>query len=301
MLNGPQLPGFRGGFGVLIAMVGPSWHTPTVRYANSPSKCQVCNVHVREGRTRCPTCRRIPFVCPDCGLETHAKVTGKYPEYCPVCRNACEKCGEAIVPGHRLCKECRSISVVCSRCTEAFEPKVKGKLPTNCPSCAKIKQTEVGRAGSKLKSEERRQQHLLNRESCKDCGKVLPLRKTTKYKYCSDCYPAMKTRYEEARRIRLKKNDPFFDKRRDLKKNYGISLEEYTKLFQSQKNRCAICLSNESGGKGWHVDHDHKTGVIRGILCHFCNLGLGHFKDDQQIMKTSIKYLNAWERIHGNS
>jgi len=109
----------------------------------------------------------------------------------------------------------------------------------------------------------------------------------------------MRKVYEEKRRNRLKTEDPNFDKRRDLKKHYGITLEAYNDLFTQQSKKCGICKSNVSGGKGWHVDHDHETGAVRGILCHFCNLALGHFKDNPEIMNKAIKYLIVWEKSHG--
>jgi hypothetical protein len=160
---------------------------------------------------------------------------------------------------------------------------------------------EAARMESSIKSAARKQNNTENRERCKDCGKILPLRKTTKFQYCADCLPAKRKRYEVSRRIRLKEADIYFDKRRDLKKHFGITLENYNLLFENQGQKCAICHSTKSSGKGWHVDHDHKTGAIRGILCHFCNLALGHFKDDQATMKEAIKYLKGWEKTHRNS
>jgi len=270
-----------------------------MRYADSPSNCTVCKVKVREGRTRCPDCRRIPFVCKECGLETLAKSTGKYPDKCPVCTNACSKCGKAIATRHLMCSDCRDQATTCVTCKERFSPKGKGKIPKNCPECTIKRKLEVGRLGSRLKSEERRVNHLLNREKCKDCGKTLPLRKTKQFEYCEECLPKMRKVYEEKRRNRLKTEDPNFDKRRDLKKHYGITLEAYNDLFTQQSKKCGICKSNVSGGKGWHVDHDHETGAVRGILCHFCNLALGHFKDNPEIMNKAIKYLIVWEKSHG--
>jgi len=210
-------------------------------------------------------------------------------------------CGQPIRLGNILCQECRSKPSKCSRCKKAFGSKLKGRVPANCPKCTAEVKILVGRKGSAQKSLEKRKINLANPENCKDCGSALPMRKTIPFEYCEKCLPLHKQRYEIARRKGLLRSDPNFDKRRDLKRKYGISLEEYDLLFKSQGKTCAICKSKKSSGKGWHTDHDHKTGAIRGILCHFCNLALGHFKDDPDIMKHSIKYLNRWERIHGNS
>lgn len=65
-----------------------------------------------------------------------------------------------------------------------------------------------------------------------------------------------------------------------LKKNYGITLAERDTLFEAQGSKCAICHSKSTSGKGWHVDHCHKTKKVRGILCAHCNLMIGHAKDN---------------------
>jgi hypothetical protein len=83
------------------------------------------------------------------------------------------------------------------------------------------------------------------------------------------------------------------EKKRDsqLKRNYGISLLEYQKLFKKQNGKCAIC--SKRSDKTLHVDHDHKTGRIRGLLCFRCNYGLGYFKDNLKQFKQIVKYLEG--------
>ena len=81
--------------------------------------------------------------------------------------------------------------------------------------------------------------------------------------------------------------------RREIK--YGISPEQYTNLFSSQGNCCAICRSDSPKSKrGWCVDHDHKTGKVRGILCHFCNPMLGQAQDDIKVLESAIFYLKRF-------
>jgi hypothetical protein len=74
---------------------------------------------------------------------------------------------------------------------------------------------------------------------------------------------------------------------------YNITVEQKEALLAAQNNACAICKSTETSAKGWHVDHSHKTGVVRGILCHRCNLGLGNFRDDLDILRAVIDYLTS--------
>jgi hypothetical protein len=63
---------------------------------------------------------------------------------------------------------------------------------------------------------------------------------------------------------------------RRRKNQYGLTTPEWEELFDSQDRMCAICrMTNPSI---WHTDHDHKTGLVRAILCPNCNLKLGHFE-----------------------
>jgi len=76
-----------------------------------------------------------------------------------------------------------------------------------------------------------------------------------------------------------------------LKTRYGITIEQFETFFDLQDRKCALCRSETSDGKNFVVDHCHKTGKIRGILCSFCNRALGMFKDDTEILKKAIEYL----------
>jgi len=81
-------------------------------------------------------------------------------------------------------------------------------------------------------------------------------------------------------------------KKTRFKKVYGITLEEYEQLKLNQNNCCAICNKHRNEFKNdLHLDHDHKTGKIRGFLCGRCNPGLGHFDDNIDKLKAAIKYL----------
>lgn len=78
-----------------------------------------------------------------------------------------------------------------------------------------------------------------------------------------------------------------------LKKKYNISLEDYYKILDEQNNVCAICKKyNENSKHMLAVDHCHKTGKVRGLLCSHCNTGLGQFKDDTELLQLAINYLN---------
>jgi hypothetical protein len=75
-----------------------------------------------------------------------------------------------------------------------------------------------------------------------------------------------------------------------LKIDFGITIDDYEAMCISQNNKCGIC-NTEIRDKALSVDHDHKTGELRGLLCNSCNLGLGHFKDSPHILRKAINYL----------
>jgi hypothetical protein len=87
-------------------------------------------------------------------------------------------------------------------------------------------------------------------------------------------------------------------RRRHLKQYYGMSQEEYNRRYIEQKGVCAICKKEceyrrrGGGGHRWlAVDHDHKTGKIRGLLCQKCNMILGLAFDNSDILRQAATYL----------
>jgi len=71
-------------------------------------------------------------------------------------------------------------------------------------------------------------------------------------------------------------------------RHYGLTLDQYHALFESQNEHCAICRRIP---KRFHVDHDHKTGRVRGLLCDFCNRLLGQAHDSVSVLQSAIRYL----------
>lgn len=74
-------------------------------------------------------------------------------------------------------------------------------------------------------------------------------------------------------------------------RRYQITPEEFKFLLDTQKHMCAICGKTFENSKKTHIDHDHYTLRIRGILCSNCNLGLGNFKDNTDYLASAIRYL----------
>lgn len=80
-----------------------------------------------------------------------------------------------------------------------------------------------------------------------------------------------------------------------LKKAYGITLADYEAKQVCQQNRCAICdIPGERFKKGLHVDHNHITGKVRGLLCIVCNTALEKI-ENQIFMEKAKHYLQGWD------
>lgn len=99
------------------------------------------------------------------------------------------------------------------------------------------------------------------------------------------------------RKYQKKNNDRIYKQRKEsgkdweykLKHLYGLSLEEYNNMLNKQKNKCLICGIN----KKLDIDHNHKNGKVRGLLCQKCNKGIGLLKENELILFNSIKYLRG--------
>lgn len=77
-----------------------------------------------------------------------------------------------------------------------------------------------------------------------------------------------------------------------LKREYGITYEEFVEIFNSQNGSCKICNKKlETLHKNTHIDHCHNSNKIRGILCSNCNVALGHFKDNIETIENAVAYL----------
>lgn len=75
-------------------------------------------------------------------------------------------------------------------------------------------------------------------------------------------------------------------------KKYGLDEHSFADMLTSQGGVCGMCSTDTPGGKGqWHVDHSHKTGVNRELLCHYCNVGLGSLRDSPTVLAHGLRYL----------
>ena len=190
-----------------------------------------------------------------------AEVKAKYvPRVHPPEQVVCPQCGEEFT---RIYKGHGTFRVYCSRkCTaahgEALKRQRNADLPPRRCACGS---TDVAGVGT---------------PACPDCKK-------------DKRSPAVEERRKERER------------RRTLAR-YGLTPAEYDRLVKRQRNRCAVCKTAKVGGPPtrsgyWHVDHDHVTNQVRGLLCARCNLGIGHFEDDPELLAAATRYVTKHRQM----
>jgi predicted nucleic-acid-binding Zn-ribbon protein len=123
-----------------------------------------------------------------------------------------------------------------------------------------------------------------------DGYKAKKQRDVTNKKYphsrCKECDHARVKVYHKNNRAKVTKQQLISHRRRE----YGLTEEEYNNMVLSQNNMCAIC--NKPSERTLHIDHDHVTGRVRGLLCSNCNLGIGLLQEDLVVLNRAIEYLS---------
>jgi Recombination endonuclease VII len=114
-------------------------------------------------------------------------------------------------------------------------------------------------------------------------------------------FEAFKERQKIAtRKYRAKNPDKISEGR--IKLRYGISISEYQDLYNKQEGQCAICKTHlnldvtDKKTKA-HIDHNHTTGEVRGLLCNNCNAGIGFLQDSALVCKLAADYLSKGDRV----
>lgn len=122
--------------------------------------------------------------------------------------------------------------------------------------------------------------------------------------FCTRCEQRVAIRWGNSGRHFICINPDFrFDKQRaSLKRRlyvkYGMTVGDYNDLLKKQNGMCAICLL-PPGKQALRVDHDHDTNEVRGLLCGTCNSGIGHLRDDVNLLKAAIEYLQDPPALNG--
>lgn len=125
---------------------------------------------------------------------------------------------------------------------------------------------------------------------CPSCKQVLPLtafvrNRSTSSGYGSYCRPCQNRKSAESIARRHGSSRHYH-----LKRRYGLGADEVLAMLEAQSWTCPICR-REISLTSAHVDHDHVTGTVRGVVCFNCNGGLGQFRDDPQAVLEAARYL----------
>jgi predicted nucleic acid-binding Zn ribbon protein len=235
---------------------------------------RLCSAHYQQARLHgeLPPSEAVGWPCAQCGQLMVNRKSARAKFCSPACKEAdrSDRKAAQVAERHR--------GRVCAHCGGPIPDDAPGKAQTCSRTCGVAWQNEK-RAAT------RRAIILASRGPCDGCGAMIPESRHGGAKFCSvEC-----KRRTQSARWRVK--SPGY-MRQYL---YGITAEEYDALLAAQEGRCAICGSPDWPGKGNrpHIDHDHETGRIRGLLCNNCNTGLGQFKDDPQRLRAAIRYLEA--------
>jgi len=135
---------------------------------------------------------------------------------------------------------------------------------------------------------------------CKECLRVqarMNKRKTYDREKNRVAKNKYRRAYPEKEKVRRKKQHLMHQKRDrnyHLKRKYGIGINEYDALFKTQNGLCSIC-NNPPGSKILYVDHNHSTKQVRRLICRDCNLGLGNFKDNPNLLRAGADYLETYD------
>lgn len=118
-----------------------------------------------------------------------------------------------------------------------------------------------------------------------DCGMDITHRRSDTI-WCSD-------------RCRSKSLSPELRRKYRLSSKYGITPEQYDQMAADQGDRCWICRTDDPKTPHgfWHIDHCHTTGILRGLLCHGCNIGIGNFYDNPECLIRAAEYIESFRAV----
>jgi hypothetical protein len=219
-------------------------------------------------------------LCSKCGRDpVHAKGLCKH----------CYSQEKLKLIGHDICKNCGELKKIVARglCPKCYRDDLYAKRSAICKGCDQLKPIKWRGLCAKCYARFKRHGHtnrtrpIKGTKLCTVCGKK-PIHAK---KMCNRCYNKS-----------LREKNPTRDFAYDLNKNWGISIDEYNALLKNQGYKCAICGADSNdtvNGKKTRlaVDHDHKTGEIRGLLCGNCNRGIGNLQDSINFLQKAIDYL----------
>ena len=129
-------------------------------------------------------------------------------------------------------------------------------------------------------------------KKCSGCQKELDESNFYKgYRNCKVCHQKIVSKYQDNNKDKV----ALGNRKRKLFNRYGVTLEQYENMLKAQSGKCKLCGdtdSKNSNSKKLYVDHCHKEGVVRGLLCHKCNVTLGRIRENKNWLKLALEYLS---------
>jgi hypothetical protein len=205
-----------------------------------------------------------------------------------------------------------------------------GKYRPECKLCWNAYQREryLEKLG-KHKRTARAEAREADPKRCIKCGIEKPLNEYTIHNrnkgqhrnFCHDCEKQWISKYhktpqgKEKRKEWVENNKDKIDEYKEIYKNdlvrkeksrtyhrarwlminFNMTVDKYMSMFEQQDGKCAICGIERNGGKrNFCIDHDHKTGNVRGLLCHSCNVSVGLMKDSPYLLRKAAEYLEVF-------
>ncbi|MEH0821176.1 MULTISPECIES: endonuclease VII domain-containing protein [unclassified Micromonospora] len=197
--------------------------------------------------------------------------------------------------GRRRCRDCGDWNPLDEFCASSERPSGRGSYCKPCVN-ARSKASYAKRVKQRYDREVKTPREVPDgHRFCADCGTVKPVadfprNRSDSTGYATYCKPCHNHRTRETKQ-RLYGGDREYH----LRRRYGVGEKEFQELLAEQGGVCAICRRPDPE----HLDHDHRTGWVRGILCFNCNGGLGQFKDNADVLARAITYLRGttWQRV----
>lgn len=171
----------------------------------------------------------------------------------------------------------------CRRCQK------RSSKPT-CKECVKLRDAEWKKNNPEKVRAAKRRWDAKNKERVRESNRLWRFNNKEKKLKSRRLWDANNVEKVRAGRRRFYKNNPESVLRSRLKKSYRLELEDFQQIRLNQQNCCAICRLEFK--KTPHVDHCHRTGKIRGLLCTCCNISLGGFKDSPNLLIAAAEYLD---------
>ena len=187
----------------------------------------------------------------------------------------CIKCGVELTDKNWKLSSKKEHIYICIICSKQYQKQYRGIHRT--------KKMEYYKKYYRVHQEKMKQQHKQYREAHKQEAKEYHRQ------YFKNMSKAQKKKKKQ------------YDRQYKRLKAYGITIEQEIEMLEDQRSKCAICGKFLTDLTNAYVDHDHKTGKVRGILCHHCNTMLGYAKDNPKTLIRAAIYLRNKGVYNGNT